>query len=108
MIPEITLVRKTGPNPIMTKRIFLDQEGALKSDGSKCRMAEGVATRAFAASPRDLANVIAACGPDTALTLGALRPGIPSPATITTKQNLHLDPSAITRSRDSIDYQPGR
>ena len=107
MIPEITLVRKTGPNPIMTKRIFLDQEGALKSDGSNCRMVEGIATRAYAASPRDLADCIAACGPDTALALGALKLGTPSPVMIVTKPNLGSTSGAVARTRDSIDYQPG-
>src|SRR5215475_5764369 len=108
MTSEITLITKRGPKPIMTKRIFLDEGEALKSDGSQCKMMEGVATRAFAASPRDLANLIAACGPDQAIALGALKPGLPSPATIVTKQNLRLNLGAVTRSRESIDYQPGR
>src|SRR5262249_6764216 len=95
-------------NLIMTKRIFLDQEGTLTSDGSQCRMTEGIATRVFAASPRGLADCIVACGPDSALALGALKPGLPSPATIVTKQNLHLNPGAVTRARDSIGYEPGK
>jgi hypothetical protein len=108
MIPEITLITKRGQNSIMTKRIFLDERGALQGDGSHCRMADGVATRVFAASPRELANHIAACGADTAIALGALKPGLPSPATIVTKQNLHLNPGAVTRSRESINYQSGK
>jgi hypothetical protein len=107
MTPEITLITKRGANPILSKRIFLDEGGALKSDGSQCRIVEGVATRAFAASARDLSGHIAACGPDQAIALGTLKPGLPSPATIVTKQNLHLNPGAISRSGDSIDYQPG-
>ena len=107
MTPEITLITKRGANPTLSKRIFLDEAGALKSDGSQCRMAEGVATRAFAASAHDLAGHIAACGPDQAIALGALKPGLPSPATIVTKQNLGVNPGAIARSRDFIDYQPG-
>jgi hypothetical protein len=107
VIPEITLITKRGATPILSKRIFLDEGGALRSDGSQCRMVEGVATRAFAASARDLARHIAACGPDQAIALGALKPGLASPATIVTKQNLGANPGAITRSRDSIDYQPG-
>ena len=70
-------------------------------------MAEGIATRAFAASARDLAGHIGACGPDQAIALGALKPGLASPATIVTKQNLGVNPGAIARSRDSIDYQRG-
>jgi hypothetical protein len=32
--PEITLIRKGGPNPVMSKRIFLDEQGKVCSDGS--------------------------------------------------------------------------
>ena len=106
-LPEITLITKRGPAAIMTKRIFLDESGALRTDGSQCRMADGIATRAVAASPRELAECIAACGPDTALALGALKPDLPSQATIVTKRELPQHPGAITRSRDWIDYRPG-
>ena len=92
MTPEITLITKRGADPTLSKRIFLDEAGALKSDGSQCRMIEGVATRAFAASAHDLARHIAACGPDQAIALGALKAGLPSPATIVTKQNLGAEP----------------
>jgi hypothetical protein len=27
MKPEITLIKKNGPNPVMSKRIFLDEQG---------------------------------------------------------------------------------
>jgi hypothetical protein len=27
MKPEITLIKKCGPNPVMSKRIFLDEQG---------------------------------------------------------------------------------
>jgi hypothetical protein len=107
MTPEITLITKRGPAAIMTKRIFLDESGALRSDGSQCRMAEGVATRAVVASIGELADRIAACAPDMALALGALKPELPNPATIVTKRRLAEHPGAITRSRDSIDYRPG-
>jgi hypothetical protein len=107
MTTEITLLTKRGANPTLSKRIFLDEGGALRSDGSQCRMVEGVATRAAAASVHVLAELIAACGSDQALALGALKPGLPSPVMIVTKRNLDLHPDAISRSRDSIDYQPG-
>ena len=107
MTPEITLITKRGVNPSLSKRIFLDEAGALKSDGSQCKMIEGIATRAFAASARELAGHIAACGPDQAIALGALKSGHPSPVMIVTKQNLNGNPGAIARSRDLIDYQPG-
>jgi hypothetical protein len=46
MKPEITLIKKRGPNPVMSKRIFLDAQGKVCSDGSQCLMAQGTATRA--------------------------------------------------------------
>ena len=107
MIPEITLITKRGADPTLSKRIFLDEAGVLKSDGSQCKMSEGHATRALAASARDLARYIAACGSDQAIALGALKPGLASPAMIVTKQNLGVNSGAIARSRDFIDYQPG-
>jgi hypothetical protein len=36
MRPELTLIRKSGPNPVMSKRIFLDEQGEVCSDGSQC------------------------------------------------------------------------
>ena len=41
--PEITLIKKSGSNPIMSKRIFLDEQGKVCSDGSQCLMAQGTA-----------------------------------------------------------------
>ena len=58
MIPEITLITKRGADPTLSKRIFLDEPGVLKSDGSQCKMSEGIATRAFAATADDLAGTL--------------------------------------------------
>jgi hypothetical protein len=55
MKPEITLIKKRSPNPVMSKRLFLDAQGKVCSDGSQCLMAQGTATRAAAetaAGPR--------------------------------------------------------
>jgi hypothetical protein len=46
MKPEITLIKKRGPNPVMSKRIFVNEQGKGCSDGSQCLMAQGTATRA--------------------------------------------------------------
>jgi hypothetical protein len=43
MRPEITLIKKSGPNPVMSKRIFLDEQGKLCSGGSQCLMTQGTA-----------------------------------------------------------------
>ena len=107
MKPEITLIKKSGPNPVMSKRIFLDEQGKVCSDGSQCLMAQGTATRARAETAAELAQHIMACGTDQAIALGALRADFPDPAQITTSAKLKDNPGAITRSRDFIDYRPG-
>jgi hypothetical protein len=56
--PEITLIKKSGPNPVMSKRIFLDEQGKVCSDGSQCLMAQGTATRATAETAAELAEHI--------------------------------------------------
>ena len=48
MSPEITLIKKGGPHPVMSKRIFLNERGEVCSDGSQCLMARGAAERAAA------------------------------------------------------------
>ena len=108
MSPEITLIKKGGPNPVMSKRIFLNERGEVCSDGSQCLMARGAATRAAAETASELASHIAACGSDQAIVLGALRADLHSPAAITTPSKLKESPGAITRSREYIDYVPGR
>jgi hypothetical protein len=57
----------------MSKRIFLDEEGKVCSDGSQCLMAQGTATRATAETAAELAQHIMACGTDQAIALGALK-----------------------------------
>jgi hypothetical protein len=56
MKPEITLIKKRGPNPVMSKRVFLNEQGKVCSDGSQCLMAQGTATRAAAETAADLAS----------------------------------------------------
>ena len=53
---EITLIKKNGPNPVMSKRIFLDEQGKVRSDGSQCLMAQGTATRATTETAADFAS----------------------------------------------------
>src|SRR5262249_29450550 len=104
---EITLIKKSGPNPVMSKRIFLDAQGKVCRDGSQCLMTQGTATRAAAETAADLAKHIMDCGTEQAIALGALRADIVSPAKITTIAKLKDNPDAITRSRNFIDYRPG-
>src|SRR5215472_10502646 len=104
---EITLIKKSDPNPVMSKRIFLDEQGKVCSDGSQCLMAQGTATRATTETAADLAKHIMDCGTEQAIALGALRADLASPAKITTIAKSKDNPDAITRSRDFIKYYPG-
>src|SRR5215472_7739013 len=107
MMTEITLIKKSGPNPVMSKHIFLNEEGKVCSDVSQCLMARGTATRATAETAADLAKHIMDCGTEQAIALGALRADLVSPAKITTIAKLKDNPDAIARCRDFIDYRPG-
>src|SRR4051794_37607317 len=91
----------------MSKRIFLDETGKVRSDGSNCLMVRGTATRATAATAGDLTTLITSCDSDQALALGSLKAGLPDPVAITTEKKLKANPSAIARTRDFIDYIPG-
>ena len=107
MSPEITLIKKCDATPLMSKRIFLDEQGKVRSDGSQCLMVQGVARRVMAETARDLAKHIISCRSDQAIALGALMIGLPDSATITTEKKLRDNPGAIARSRHFIDYRQG-
>jgi hypothetical protein len=104
-VPQITLINKRDTPALMSKKIFLDSDGKLKSDGSECRMITGTAARAFAATASDLARIIGNCGPDQAIALGALRKDLSSPVDVTTKDRLDQNPGAIARAQGFIDYR---
>jgi hypothetical protein len=70
-------------------------------------MGQGAATRAQADTAASLARIIAQCGPDQAIALGALKRELPNPVTIATERNLKDDPGAISRARRFIDYRGG-
>jgi hypothetical protein len=106
-VPQITLINKRDTPALMSKKIFLDSNGKLKSDGSECRMITGTAVRAFAETSSDFARIVGNCGPDQAIALGALREDLSSSVSVTTKDSLDQDPGAIARARGFIDYRPG-
>jgi len=106
-VPQITLINKRDTPALMSKKIFLDSDGKLKSDGSECRMITGTAARAFAGTASDLSRIVQSCGCDQAIALGALREDLSSPISITTKASLDQNPGAIARARGSVDYRPG-
>src|SRR3954447_20021613 len=76
MSAQITLIHKVGADAILSKRIYLNDDGCVDSDGSQCLMTEGTATRVFAGTAGALAGCIAACTSSQAITLGALKEGI--------------------------------
>jgi hypothetical protein len=106
-VPQITLINKRDKPALMSKKIFLDSDGNIKSDGSECRMITGTAARAFAGTSSDFARIIGNCGSDQAIALGALREDLSSPISVTPKNSLDQNPGAIARARSFIDYRPG-
>src|ERR1700730_3819773 len=107
MTPQITLIKKCGPNPLMSKKIFVDEQGKLQSDGSQCVMVQGTATRLRAATASDLATIISDCCSDEAIALGSLKDGLPNSVPITVLSKIKDNAGAISRSREFIDYHPG-
>jgi hypothetical protein len=107
MTPQITLIKKCGPDPLLSKRIFLDEQGTLRSDGSHCVMVQGTAARAPAATATELAKIISDCSSDEVIALGSLRNGLSNSVSITVPRKIKDNPGAITRSREFIDYRPG-
>jgi hypothetical protein len=105
--PQITLITKLDTPALMSKRISLDGEGKLKSDGSECRMITGTAARVFAGTASALAQIITSSRSDQAIALGTLKPEFSDSVAVTIPNRLDNHPGAITRSRSCIDYRPG-
>jgi hypothetical protein len=112
MKPQITLIKKCGANPLMSKRIFLDERGALRSDGSRCLMVQGTAFRVPTATASDLAKVISNCCSDEAIALGVLKEGLPNSVAITVPGKSRTipvpSPGPGTSSTIARERQPGR
>ncbi len=106
---EITAFTKTdGP---LTKRISLDDNGGLKSDGSACTMARGQARRERFDDLDQFADFIATRKSHEALALGALRDDLPDLVWVATKHHRASRPDAsrlIDRTGANIHYRPGR
>jgi hypothetical protein len=108
---ELTVfTKKGGP---LTKRISLAKDGTVNSDGSACRMASGTANRAPIAGATELAALIRQLGPEQAIVLGALRPGLPDEVRVTTKVKLKLKGTGapddlIARTADDVVYRDGK
>jgi hypothetical protein len=107
LVPEITLITKRDVPSLMSKKISLEADGMLKSDGSGCLMVTGTAERASAATAGDLARIIGNCRSDQAIALGALKTELLASVAVTIPKKLDKHPGAITRSRAYIDYGAG-
>jgi hypothetical protein len=103
---EITLFAKSsGP---LTKRISLEADGSIRSDGSACVMARGSARRIHLTAASDLGALIERLKPNEAIALGALRAGLSDPVQVVTKQKLNGAPDAIARTGADIIYRKGQ
>ena len=101
----ITVFDKVG-GPL-TKRISLNKDGSVKSDGSACVMSRGRARRAKVADVHALAALIEQLTPTQAIALGVIRAGFPDQVKIVTKDKLNgvTKPNVIARSSDFIVYR---
>src|SRR5262249_51179527 len=96
---EITVFTKEG-GPL-TKRISLNQDGSLKSDGSQCIMPTAVARRFRFAQMQDLAAHIGRLQSDQAIAAGTLRADLPDRVEVVTKTKLNgaNHPGIIARTQ---------
>lgn len=101
---EVTLFTKAdGP---LTKRISLDTEGRLVSDGSCCVMWEGTASRARLADLGALGNLISSLSSNQAIGLGAMVDDVADQVPVVTKRRQDPQGAAITRTADYLVYRP--
>jgi hypothetical protein len=102
---EITVFTKSG-GPL-TKRINLNRDGTVKSDGSACVMTRGRARRAQLAGVHDLADLIGRLKPNEAIALGRLRSDLANDVAITTKDTINGQerPDLIARTGANIVYR---
>jgi hypothetical protein len=102
---EITVFTKSG-GPL-SKRISLNGDGTVKSDGSACVMMRGRARRAHLAGVHDLAALIERLESNEAIALGRLRPDLADDVSIITKNKLNTvnGHDIIARTGNDIVYR---
>ena len=104
MIEVVTFTKAGGG--ALTKRISLEADGHLRSDGSACIMTAGEARRAPFSSMADFAAHIACLNPIEAIALGRLNADLPDTVLLTTKAKLNGgDPAVIARTSAYIGYR---
>jgi hypothetical protein len=105
---EITgLTKYNGP---LTKCISLSDTSGVVSDGSACRMSQGLAVRIHLSCIGDLGVIIGDMEPNEAIALGALRDDLPPRCEVTTKARLEAfngkaPPNLIARTGGTIRYR---
>jgi len=100
---QITIFAKSdGP---LTKQIYLDKDGSLKSDGSACVMTAGTARRLEFTSMWEISVLKS----NEALATGSLRGDLPDQVGVVTQNRLSgaTPPGIIARTQDYIVYRPG-
>ena len=108
---EITgIIKQGGP---LTKRISISPEGELLSDGSACVMSAGFAWQETFYTLTDFGSFIDNLEFNKAIALGVLRNDLSEPVQVVTKRRLRKSSSTsrydrIARTREYIDYRPGR
>jgi hypothetical protein len=104
---EITVFTKDrGP---LTKRISLNSDGTVHSDGSACALANGRASRKQIDGVEELAELIEGLGSNQAITLGALRADLDDEVKIVTKSQLNGHAHDVAaRTGDDITYRAGQ
>ena len=105
---EVTVFAIDGGS--LTKRISLGPDGSVKSDGSACVMAKGSARRFAFTEMSQYSELLIALKPNEATVGGALRPDLPDEVKVVTKQKVTSgsQPGIIARTKDYIDYRPGK
>jgi hypothetical protein len=104
-MPELVKFTKMG-GPL-TKKISLSPDGTLVKDNSACVMTRGTAERVKIAGIDELAALIGSLRSSQAITLGALRTGLPDKVKVATKKTLVNGvprPDVIARTGANIVY----
>lgn len=103
----IELVRFTKSGGALTKRITLNADGTVTSDGSACIMAHGTAQRVHINGTDDLAALIKELDVNQAIGLGRLRQDLPNEVDVVTKSKLNGGAAVISRTNSNIVYADG-
>jgi hypothetical protein len=110
-VTVFTKVAAPGEPTTLSKRLSIDADGRVFSDGSGCRMAEGIARTFPASDAQTLANLIGSLVSENALALGVSEHS--ECRVVTTRALKQLNGRAlngmpvIARTREFIDYRHG-